>query len=155
MGAGAKMIYIAHRGLLNGPSIEWENRPQAIEEAIAVCGNAEIDLWMVDGKYKSGHDKPQYDISWKWLCDNSRKLWIHCKNIRVLESMNLIYFRGFNYFWHEEDTVTLTSKGYIWAYPGKQPIENSIAVLPERFNDDISKCVGICTDYVLKYRGDL
>ena len=28
------MIYIAHRGLLNGPS-KWENAPWAIEEAIA------------------------------------------------------------------------------------------------------------------------
>ena len=57
-----------------------------------------------------------------------------------------------NYFWHQEDTLTLTSKRYIWAYPGKQPIENSISVMPEIKNDDISLCVGICSDYILKYR---
>jgi hypothetical protein len=57
-----------------------------------------------------------------------------------------------NYFWHQEDVLSLTSKKYIWVYPGKQPIENSIAVMPEIENDDISLCLGICSDYILKYK---
>jgi hypothetical protein len=43
-----------------------------------------------------------------------------------------------NYFFHQEDDITLTSKGYIWAYPGKQPIKNSIAVMPELNKDDLT-----------------
>jgi hypothetical protein len=147
------MIYIAHRGLLNGPS-QWENAPWAIEEAITVCGNAEIDLWEIDGFFKLGHDEPKYDVSWKWLREHSNGLWIHCKNFQALETLTGFYSQ-WNFFWHEKDAATLTSKGYIWAYPGKQPILNSIAVLPELYDDDISKCLGICSDYVLKYRGDL
>ncbi len=58
----------------------------------------------------------------------------------------------FNYFWHETDTVTLTSKSYIWAYPGKQPITNSIAVLPEIYNDNIENCVGVCSDIIEFYK---
>jgi hypothetical protein len=58
---------------------------------------------------------------------------------------------GFNYFWHEEDTVALTSKNYVWAYPGKQPIKGSIAVLPERDNDNVLLCKGICSDYIKRY----
>ena len=58
----------------------------------------------------------------------------------------------FNYFWHETDTLTLTSKGYIWVYPGKQIVKNSIAVLPEIFNDNISECVGICSDNIKNYK---
>ena len=58
----------------------------------------------------------------------------------------------FNYFWHQKDDVTLTSQGYIWAYPGKQPLKNSIAVLPEINKDDISKCSGICSDYIKDYK---
>ena len=45
----------------------------------------------------------------------------------------------------------MTSKGYIWAYPGKQPIKESIAVLPELYKDNISKCIGICSDYIINY----
>ena len=57
-----------------------------------------------------------------------------------------------HYFWHQNDDITLTSKGYIWAYPGKQPIKNSIAVLPEIHNDDISNCIGICSDIIEAYK---
>jgi hypothetical protein len=59
---------------------------------------------------------------------------------------------GFNYFWHEEDTMTLTSHGYMWVYPGKQPIVGSIAVLPEIYNDDLHDCIGICSDYIKNYK---
>ena len=148
------MLYIAHRGLLNGPS-KWENSPWAVDEAITVCGNAEVDLWVVDrGVPYLGHDEPQYKVDWKWLRENSGCLWIHCKNKEAIEELSE-FPSMWHYFWHDTDTMTLTSKGFIWAYPGKQPIRNSIAVLPERYDDDISQCVGICTDYVLKYRGDL
>jgi hypothetical protein len=147
------MLYIAHRGLLNGPS-QWENAPWAIEEAIQVCGNVEVDLWEVDGEFYLGHDKPNYKVNYMWLRDCADYLWIHCKNIQVLETLSE-FPSMWHFFWHQEDTVTLTSKGFVWAYPGKQPIRNSIAVLPEWYDDDFSSCLGICTDYVLRYRGDL
>jgi hypothetical protein len=78
------------------------------------------------------------------------KLWINCKNIEAMEWFNMI--DGFNYFWHEEDTVTLTSRGAIWAYPGKQPIRGSIAVMPEIYNDNLDNCIGICSDYINDYK---
>jgi hypothetical protein len=59
---------------------------------------------------------------------------------------------GFNYFWHQEDTLTLTSKCHIWVYPGKQPVKGSIAVMPEIFNDKISQCFGVCSDYIENYK---
>lgn len=147
------MFYIAHRGLIKGPSKILENHPSTIDKAIEVCGNAECDIWMLDnGTLWLGHDTPTYEITQKWLWDHDPfQLWIHCKNIKALEYFNQV--GKFHYFWHQEDTVTLTSRGFIWAYPGKQPIINSIAVLPEIHNDDISECIGICTDYVLKYQG--
>jgi hypothetical protein len=48
--------------------------------------------------------------------------------------------------------VALTSKNYIWAYPGKQPIKGSIAVMPEVHNDDLDNCIGICSDYINDYK---
>jgi hypothetical protein len=47
----------------------------------------------------------------------------------------------------------LTSQKNIWAFPGNQPIEMSIAVMPEIFNENnLNKCHGICSDYILKYK---
>jgi hypothetical protein len=70
-----------------------------------------------------------------------------------LEELNSLNNQSnkFNFFWHENDLATLTSKGYIWASPGKQPIKNSIAVMPEWYKDDLSQCIGICSDLIVKY----
>jgi hypothetical protein len=142
------MILISHRGNLNGPNEVRENSPYYIMEAIDEGYDVEVDLWWVDGKVYLGHDKPQYEVSDEWLGERIDKLWVHCKNF---ESLNWIRNTSLHYFWHEQDTLTLTSKNYMWVYPGKQPIIGSIAVMPEIHNDDISICLGICSDFIKKY----
>jgi len=144
------MILISHRGNTDGHIIEMENKPEYINDTIKLGFDVEIDIWVIDGTFQLGHDKPQYGIFLDWLFKRKDKLWIHCKNIEAMEWFNQLGTM-YNYFWHQEDTVTLTSRGYIWAYPGKQPILNSIAVMPELNSDDISKCSGICSDYISKY----
>jgi hypothetical protein len=143
------MKLISHRGNINGRIIEAENRPDYIDDTIRLGYDVEIDLWVVDGKIYLGHDNFQYEINDKWLNERIDKLWVHCKNI---ESLNWIKNTSLHYFWHENDTLTLTSKNYIWAYPGKQPIVGSIAVMPEIFNDDVSNCLGICSDFIQDYK---
>jgi hypothetical protein len=145
------MILISHRGNINGPNPARENSPYYVMEAIVMGYNVEIDVWLIDGTLFLGHDEPQYKIDISWIDDRSYKLWIHCKNTEALSFFNKHYY-DINYFWHENDTATLTSKKYIWAYPGKQPIKNSIAVMPEINNDDISKCKGVCSDYIKNYK---
>ena len=147
------MILISHRGNINGKNVEKENNPDYIDEAITLGYDVEIDIWSRDGILYLGHDTYQYKTDIYWLEKRLSRLWIHCKNIEALEVS--YWFRNienFHYFWHQEDTVTLTSKGYIWAYPGKQPIKNSISVMPELFNDNISQCLGICSDYIQNYK---
>lgn len=143
------MILISHRGNINGKLPQNENHPDYIDEAIHAGYDVEIDVWMVDGELFLGHDEPQYPISEDWIEDRYETLWIHCKNIEAMEAFNV---SSFNYFWHEEDTMTLTSMGVLWAYPGNQPIKGSIAVMPEIHNDDISACLGICSDYIERYK---
>ena len=147
------MILISHRGNINGKQPNRENHPDYIWEAIRKGYHVEIDIWFVNGKLKLGHDNPQYDFPFELFDNHYSKLWIHCKNLEAISELNKFDKIGsrLNYFWHQEDYVTLTSKGYIWAYPGKQPIENSIAVMPEINNDDISKCIGVCSDYIINY----
>lgn len=144
------MILISHRGNINGKLIERENHPDYIDEAIDSGFEVEIDVWYIDGNWYLGHDEPQYDVNYQWLKDRKQVLWIHCKNIAALEILDDTM--ELHYFWHENDVVTLTSQSTIWAYPGKQPIKNSIAVMPEMFGDDITKCLGICSDYIEKYK---
>jgi len=142
------MILISHRGNLNGPNEVRENSPYYIMEAITEGYDVEVDLWWVNGRVYLGHDEPQYEVSDEWLGERIDKLWVHCKNV---ESLNWIRSTSLNYFWHEQDTLTLTSKNYMWVYPGKQPITGSIAVMPEIHNDDISKCLGVCSDFIKRY----
>lgn len=147
------MKLIAHRGNINGKFESYENEPMYIDSAIKKGYDVEIDVRYIDGQLYLGHDEAQYGVNLRWFVDRIEKIWIHCKNVEaVIFFSNMDY--EFNYFWHEEDTITLTSKKVIWVYPGKQPIENSIAVMPEIFNDDVSQCVGVCSDYVKKYFED-
>lgn len=148
------MILISHRGNINGKNENLENRPTYIDKAINKGFDVEVDVWYVNVEknwdWFLGHDFPQYKISIDWIINRSNNLWVHCKNTE-----SLVFFKNFNldinYFWHEKDTVTLTSKNYIWAYPGKQPIKNSIAVMPEIYSDKIENCLGVCSDFIQIY----
>lgn len=141
------MLIIAHRGLIHGPDKQTENHPEYIELALSLGFAAEVDLWVKNSILMLGHDKPQYRTDLDFL--RRSDVIVHCKNIEALLYCRL---HDLHYFWHENDTLTLTSRGWIWAYPGKQPITDSIAVMPELHDDDISQCRGICTDYCLDYR---
>jgi hypothetical protein len=143
------MILISHRGNINGKIEEYENHPKYIDNAIDLGYDVEIDLWFMDGRTYLGHDGPQYEVDDAWFTNRANKLWVHCKNT---DSLNWIRNTILHYFWHEEDTLTLTSKQYMWVYPGKQPIIGSVAVMPEINNDDVSKCIGICSDVIENYK---
>jgi hypothetical protein len=141
------MLKISHRGNLSGPSPR-ENHPVYIEEAIYAGFDVEIDIRLIDNQLWLGHDDPQYLISQTFLDRYKDSLWIHCKNLAALE-----YFIGlkedYKYFWHEEDSYTLTSNGLIWTYPGKPVTKRSIIVLKdEELPPDTNTVFGICSDYV-------
>lgn len=143
------MILIAHRGNTEGPKPDFENNPVYIENAISEGYDVEIDLRMHNGKLYLGHDEPQYEIGPGFLFKSS--LWIHCKDRKALEFMVTENFC--NFFWHDTDNYTMTSKGFVWAYPGKHPVANKcIMVMPELFwkLEDIPlfNTYGVCSDYV-------
>jgi hypothetical protein len=145
------MILIAHRGNTDGSFESYENEPSYIDLALSKGYDVEIDVWYIEEQLYLGHDNPQYGVDFRWFRDRISKLWIHCKNVE-----SVIYFSecgyDFNYFWHENDTITLTSTNIIWAFPGKQPIKNSIAVMPEIYNDVTTNCLGVCSDFIERYK---
>lgn len=150
------MRFIAHRGNIEGPS-SLENSPSQIDRCLENSIECEVDLWVEDGKFKLGHDIGQYEITRKWLFERMRELWIHCKNLEALQTLGDFKEPHLNFFWHEDDSYTLTSKNFIWVYPGKLVPPGGIAVLPESWlteqrYKEIVLGFGVCTDYVLRYQ---
>jgi hypothetical protein len=146
---------ISHRGNIDGKYPQYENLPEYVDKALNLGYDVEVDLWIDNDGFYLGHDEPTYPIDLKWLTDRYLSLWIHCKNLRTVEGLRDLQnnmLTDLNYFFHQNDDCTITSRGHIWVYPGKQPVTNSIAVLPEWHDDDISKAYGICSDYIKKYK---
>jgi hypothetical protein len=146
------MKLIAHRGNVHGPKPDRENSIAYIEEAITEGYDVEIDLRVENNRCYLGHDNPEYVVTMDWLRKYKEILWIHCKNHEALEKISSSFVE-FNYFWHETDSYTITSKGIGWVYPGKQPYSKSVIVMPENLGGDIKilkecDCYGICSDYV-------
>lgn len=154
------MILIAHRGNVAGIDRKKENNPIYLDKALSLGYDIEIDIWEKEGKLFLGHDQPDYEIDEKWILERKNESWIHCKNIQAVHFMLHLSENlesCLNYFWHQEDDYTLTSRGFIWAYPGKHLYDGShtVCVMPERANYDkreINSCYGICSDYVEDYR---
>ena len=147
------MKIIAHRANINGPISKNENQKSSIKDCLDSGYDVEIDIRLLEGNLYLGHDKPQIIISLEELRIFKNKAWVHCKNLQAFSFFRQIE-EGFNYFWHEKDSYTLTSKGYIWAYPGKELSQECICVMPEiNFSNNNIKVLknlpisGICTDY--------
>ena len=143
------MRIIAHRGLTDSPNKKIENTKNQIENALALGFDCEVDLWKYNGDLYLGHDEPGELISEEWLKNPS--LWVHAKNENAMEWLNTT---NLNYFWHETDHFTLTSKNKIWVYIGKALVENSICVMPEKSKyslQELSVCYAVCTDFPKKY----
>jgi hypothetical protein len=150
------MILISHRGNLKGGLESRENEPVYINLAMSQGYDVEIDVWFINGEYYLGHDAPQYLIKPTFL--KNRRLWCHAKNIEALFEM---LKHKVHCFWHQEDDATLTSRGYMWTYPGKKLTSKSICVLPENTDNDnlhmglIGECFGVCSDYISNYKNNL
>lgn len=140
------MILISHRGNTKEKNAKLENNPTYINDALNNY-DVEIDVWFIDNNFYLGHDKPQYLISDNYLVN--KKLWCHAKNFDAL--LEMLKNPNIHCFWHENDKLTLTSKNYLWSYPGVKGVKNNISVLPELNNDDTTYSIGICSDHINKY----
>jgi hypothetical protein len=114
--------------------------------------DVEVDVRLIDKVLYLGHDEAQYGVDLKWFLDRKDSLWIHCKNLEALQ-----FFSGnedgFNYFWHQNDDFTLTSKNHIWTYPNKALGKHSICVMSEHYTFDLPMTIfGMCSDYIEKYK---
>lgn len=145
------MKIISHRGNINGPVFEKENRPSYIDCAIALNYEVEVDVRFIDGDFWLGHDEAQYRINKSWMDLRKDKLWFHCKNIE--SSLELLKMNeGYKYFCHFQDNYVITSSGKIWVHDLLGKI-NQDCIIPlldlesiNTYNNDIP--YAICSDYV-------
>lgn len=141
------MFYISHRGNINGPNKKEENKPEYINVAIQNGYDVEIDVRFKNSQFYLGHDFAEYKVDESFLLN--KKIWCHAKDVDALYNLKKI---NAHFFWHQQDDVTLTSKGYFWTYPGKLLTKNSICVLPEVGKDKKIDCAGICSDFIKDYK---
>jgi hypothetical protein len=145
------MLIISHRGNLNGSLPDCENNPTYVQAALDAGYDVEVDVWFVDGEFFLGHDSPTYLVGVDWF--QNKMLWCHAKNQEALEklwSMNLL-MGTINFFWHENDRMTLTSHGIPWLFPGNYS-ELGVSVHLGRPDPFIPNIRGVCTDYPISWR---
>ena len=142
------MILISHRGYEDGENSLFENNPVQIKRLLKMGIEVEIDVWYIDGRYFLGHHDPKYRVEESFL--KQEGLWCHAKNKDALEQM---LASDVHCFWHQVDDYTITSRGYIWAYPSKETSgKNTVFLFPEKYPDiDEQKYDYVCTDFILKY----
>ena len=142
------MLLISHRGNIKGPNPTLENSPAYIQKALHSGFSVEIDLRVKDGQLYLGHDYPEHLIDEEFLVQNKERLWVHCKDS---EAFTRAIKLNLNCFWHNTDDYTMTKYGYVWCYPGKEPVGKlSVIVLPEQVHQPIDKnWFAVCSDYVL------
>lgn len=137
------MILISHRGNLNGRNAEEENRPDTIMKALDLGLQVEIDVWLHNNDLYLGHDEPTHKTSIDFI--SQPNIWVHAKNKLVIPVLKKN--KNVHWFWHENDKVALTSKGYVWCFPGHE-VECGIAV---DAGQTIKNCLGICSDNILAW----
>tara|TARA_R100000234_G_C4923584_1_gene145268 strand:+ start:51 stop:479 length:429 start_codon:yes stop_codon:yes gene_type:complete len=134
------MVIVSHRGNLSGPASD-QNTPEALSRAASIC-YCELDLWVKKDKLYLGHNEPSLKITSKFL--QNKNFIIHAKN---LEAVNYLSKTNLHWFWHNNDKLTITSKGMLWCFPDIY-VDNGITVV--HGNDFKLDSYGLCTDYPLE-----
>lgn len=153
------MIFISHRGNINGRNPEMENSHLYIQEAMDAGFHVEIDIWVENNKLFLGHDKPETLVHLDWLIERKDRLWIHAKNAESL--FYLTHHTDLMVFFHEQERYSMIQngrnargeivRGVIWAHDLEELNDNCI--IPLLSKEDIAKkpsqkILGVCSDYI-------
>ncbi len=145
------MKLIAHRGNWKGRNSDLENSLVLLDSAVAYGFDVEVDVWKLDDGLFFGHDRPEIPVSAGIIQRLSPHAWFHAKNYLALEYM---LGEGHHVFFHDKDAYTVTSKGFVWAYPGRPLGHQGVACMPEYapgFKVP-ENAYGVCSDNLLSYR---
>lgn len=152
------MLYIAHRGQMDGVLIHEQNTPDLIDYAIHRGFHVEVDVYVYRDGLWLGHDAPfgllindGTETNPEWLTARADKLFIHCKNIGAFKL--LMDFKELNLFMHDKDPLTITTRGNVWVHPDTFAPPGTIQCAPMVYSIPESRgLLGVCSDYVAKIR---
>ena len=140
------MKLISHRGNITASNPTLENTPGYIELALATY-DCEVDIWFDNKKFYLGHDGPKIEVSKDFVTHPG--LWCHAKHYASLQALLDV---GAHCFFHKHDDYTVTSKGVIWAYPGKKGDKNTVCVHPHELDvEDVKNFYGVCANNIKDY----
>lgn len=143
------MKLISHRGNTSGANPELENSPDYLLAAIELGVDVEVDIWYDGVSLSLGHSEPKYLVTFDFIDSIKDKAWFHCKNLAALDFFVDKKDDSYRYFWHQNDSYSLTSNGLIWAYPGVSLSKNVIIVdFKENYDYSDQEVYGVCVDYV-------
>lgn len=145
------MKIISHRGNIEKPDSEQENRIFYIQKAIDAGYDVEIDVRLMPSGLYLGHDNPDYPVELSWLMDRKDNLWVHTKNF---EAMDFLIEFDLKVFYHqfEKHTVIGNTK-VIWSHDILEASSKSVIPLISmedinKYKDLDMKFYGVCSDYV-------
>jgi hypothetical protein len=149
------MIKISHRGNINGPVLDKENRPSYIDAAIQLGYEVEVDIRFINDEFWLGHDEPQYKVVVTWIKLRKDKLWIHCKDTESASEL-LKLDNGYKIFCHTNDPYVLTTTNHLWVHDLTTRVD-STSIIPLIGLEDIKNYKGntpfaVCSDYVSKIK---
>jgi hypothetical protein len=148
------MRLISHRGNLDGPDPDKENRPEFIQAAINLGYDVEIDVRLIDGNLFLGHDNPDHPVDIQWLVDRKDKLWVHAKNFPAID---LLIEHGLHIFYHQSDGhAIIGNTKYIWSCNITEANERSVIPLISTEEIEANKGLdmrfhGVCSDYIRRF----
>jgi hypothetical protein len=130
----------------NDPTILYTQCKQGI--------HVECDMWYTSTGWFLGHDAPTHQIDIETFLKSTRNALIHAKDGKTFSRLiRCCKEHGYDneIFYHTTEDYVLTTRGNIIVYPGKYIIQNSICMMPENMNRDITNdeynnIVGICSD---------
>ena len=152
------MLFISHRGNLEGPDLSKENSVEYVGEAIDKGYHVVVDVWISPTENKNlvklglGDTHPQHSVSLGFL--KQPKIIARAKTLptfQILCDNNIhAFLDGF--------VTRLTTKGLVWTSPGtKTIIPRAVLNMPEILTDDPKilsnlKISGICSNNISLYR---
>ena len=82
------MIYISHRGNVDGPVKDKENNIDHIQKALNKGFEVEVDVRFNKNKFFLGHDYDQFEVDKEFLLND--KIWCHAKTTEALIELDKI-----------------------------------------------------------------
>jgi hypothetical protein len=144
--------FIAHRGNTVGPQPDFENTQDYMLHALSENCGVEVDVILHQGKLYYGHDEPGEPADIFLL--SHPEVVCHAKTLDTLAALLKLQLHC---FWHQADHATLTSRGFIWCYPGYHPVSEKSIWLDlhdKPLPADFSEIYAICGDDMKVIKND-